>query len=118
ARSSLQFLLRRGREERVIEDQPVAWRVGVQGQIGRSVADLVLRVFRIVPSKESPGALPVLAMDVLHPWRARLIGQNGHAGLESLAGEGGGKSIKIRNDLSVILHQHRRNWIDLGAEVE
>ena len=115
---SLQFFLLCGRKEHVVEDQPVARRVRVQRQIGRRVADLVLRILRIVPAEEGPGALAVLAVDVLDPRRARLVGQHGDAGLERLAGERRGEPVEVRNHLAVVLHQHRGHRIDLGAEVE
>ena len=42
----------------------------VHGEVGGRVADLVLRVLGIVAAEEGPGALPVLAVDVLDPGRA------------------------------------------------
>ena len=59
----------------------------MQGQVGGRVADLVLRILGIVPAEEGPGALPALAMDVLHPGRAGLFGQHRDAGLQRAPGE-------------------------------
>src|SRR5579859_6740675 len=58
--SGLELFLLRRREQHVVQDQPVARRVRVERQVGRRVADLVLRVLRIVPPEEGPGALPPL----------------------------------------------------------
>src|SRR3954467_14124228 len=74
--SGLERLFLRGREEDVVEDQPVAGRVLVQREIGGGVPDRVLRVFGVVTAVVRPGSLPVVAMDVLHPRRARLLGEN------------------------------------------
>src|SRR6266498_1747101 len=65
--SGFQFLFLRSREEHVVQDQPVARRMGMEREIGRWVADLMLRVFRIVTAEEGPGSLPPLAMNVLDP---------------------------------------------------
>ena len=53
----------------------------VQGKIGGRVADLVLRVFGVVPAEEGPGPLAPVAVDVLDPRRARLFGQEVMPGL-------------------------------------
>src|SRR3954471_5326664 len=90
----------------------------VQRQVGGSIADLMLRVFGVVSTEEGPGALPVLAMDVLDPGGSRLFGEYGDARLEGFSGERRGETVEVWNDLAVVLNQHSRHWIDLGAEVE
>src|SRR3954447_19729299 len=90
----------------------------MQGEIGRHIADLMLRVLRIVASEERPGALPVFAMNVFDPGRTRLLTQNRDAGLQRLSGERGGEAVEVGNDLAMALHQHGGYRIDFGAEVE
>src|SRR3954447_22536461 len=92
--------------------------MGVQGEVGRRVADLVLRVLRIMAAEEGPGPLAALAVDVLDPWCAGLVRQHRYAGLEGVPGETGGESVEIGNHLAVILDQHGGHRIDLRAEVE
>ena len=50
AASRLERLFLRSGEKNVVENQPVAGRIGVERQIGRLVTDLVLRIFRVVPT--------------------------------------------------------------------
>ena len=90
----------------------------MQGEIGGCVADLVLRIFRIVTAKEGPGPLSMLAVDVFDPGRAGLFRQDRDAWLQRLPGERGGETVEVGNHLPVVLHQHRGHRIDLGAEVE
>src|SRR5579872_981889 len=85
--SRFQRLLLRRREQYVVQDEPVARRVGVQRQIRGRVADRVLRVLGIVAAEERPTALAVVAVDVLGPRRAGFIGQHRDAGFEPVLHE-------------------------------
>src|SRR3954469_16449787 len=90
----------------------------MQGKIGGHIADLMLRVLRIVASEERPGTLPMFAMNVLDPGRTGLLTQNRNTGLQRLSGKRGGETVEVGNDLAMALHQHGGHRIDFGAEVE
>src|SRR6476646_916226 len=102
----LERFLLRGREEDVVEDQPIPRRVLVQRQVRRRVADGVLRILGIVAATVRPGALSVIAMDVLHPWCARLFGKHHVARFEHGAIEARRHAVKVSDDRSMVLHEH------------
>ena len=75
----------------------------MEGEIGGHIADLMLRILRIVASEERPGTLTVLAMDVFDPGRARLLGQHRDAGSDCITRSPPGRS-DVRRDFC-------RSWI-------
>src|SRR5438034_7150239 len=83
------------REEHVVEDQPVARGMGMQRQVGRWIADLVLLVLRVVTSEERPGPLPMVAVDVLHPGSALFVPEHHVTGLQAAAQERRRQPVEI-----------------------
>src|SRR5918998_3478334 len=92
--------------------------MGMEGKVSGSITDLVLRIFRVVAAEEGPRALATVAVNVLHPWRTRLLGQHRHTRFQCFPAERRREAVEVRDDLPMILHQHRCDWVDLGAEVE
>src|SRR5256885_17269013 len=90
----------------------------MERQVRGWIANLVLRIFGVMPTEERPRALAAITRNVLDPWRAFLIRQDGDPRLQTLAHERRGEAKEIRNHLPVRLHQHGGHGIDLGAEVE
>src|SRR5689334_2825813 len=78
----------------------------------------MLRVLWVVAAEERPGALAMLAMDVLDPGSPGLFSEHGDTGLERLSGKGGCQSIEVRDALAMVLNQHRGHGVELRAEVE
>src|SRR5689334_12103086 len=76
------------------------------------------RILGIVAAVVGPRALPVVTMDVLHPRRSRLLGENYVARFEDSSPEARRYTVEIANDGAMILDEHRRNRIELRREVE
>ncbi len=92
--------------------------MGVEVEIGWRIADHVLRVLGVVPAQEGPGPVPVVAVQVLHPGRAGLFGEDGDGRLEARATVARGQPVEVTDHALVILGQHGGNGVDRGAEVE
>src|SRR5256885_11370343 len=93
--SRLELALFRGGKRDVVQNQPVARRMRMQREIGRGIADLMLRILGIMPAKEGPGPLPQVAVDVLDPRRALFFGEDRDAGLEPIAAERRGQAVEV-----------------------
>src|SRR5918998_4784323 len=78
-RLRLEWFLLRGRKEDVVQDQSVPGRIRVQRQIRRRAPDGVLRVLRVVTAVVRPGALAVVAVNVLDPRGALFEGEDRNA---------------------------------------
>src|SRR5690606_15429700 len=70
AKLCLQRLLSGGREEDVVQDEPIARGSGMHRKVGGGSSDVVLRVLGIVSTEVREEALAVLSMNVLHPRRS------------------------------------------------
>ena len=78
----------------------------------------MLGIFGIVAAEEGPRSVTVLPMYVLDPRCTFLVREDRNIGLQAFTLERGGQAIEISDHIPVVLNQHRRNRIDLGAEVE
>src|SRR3990172_11558111 len=103
-RSRLQLAFPGSREQHVVQDETITWRGGVERQVGRRVADLVLRVLGVVPAEVGPRAPARVAVDVLHPRRPRLLGEDDVGALQHPAHEAGREPVEVGDDLPVALH--------------
>src|ERR1051326_7581196 len=78
----------------------------------------MLRIFGIVAAIVRPGALPIIAVDVLHPGRPRLLGENHVARLQHRPGEARRHTIEVTDHGSMVLDEHRGYRVELRREVE
>lgn len=87
-------------------------------QVGGRVADVVLVVFGVVPGVEREGALAERAVQVLDLVAARRFGHDDHGGLDEFLPERRRLPDEAFDRRDVVLCQHRRDRIPLGAEFE
>src|SRR2546423_9583680 len=99
----LQGLLLGGGEQHVVQDQPVPRTALVQRQVGRWVADRVLRILGVMAAEVGPSALAVVAVDVLHPGRTLFGREDDVAVLQSRLGKRRGDAVEIVQHRAVIL---------------
>src|SRR5437867_3944414 len=78
----------------------------------------MLGILGIVAAVVRPRALAVIAVHVLHPGRALLEREHDVTRLECALREARGHAVKVADHRTMILHEHRRDGIELRREVE
>src|SRR2546428_636052 len=78
----------------------------------------MLRILGIMTAVVGPRPLAVVAMDVLHPGRPFLEREHDVGRLERRLGKAGRDAIEVADHAAMILHEHRRDWIELRGKIE